>query len=205
MQVEQHLDPFQFAYRAGRGVEDAVITLLLFLYKHLEGLKTHARLLFVDFLSAFNTIQPFLLAERLINHCKLDPNLIGWIMDLLTNRSQCVKVNGAFSIVLLSTTVSPQGCCLSPFLYILYTKECRSNFNNRNNLKFADDTVIISPLEGNEMGHGQVVDDFVAWCDKSFLLLNVSKTKDMIIDFRKSQRSPLSTVIKAADIEIVES
>ena len=28
LHVEQHLDPLQFAYGAGRGVEDAVVTLL---------------------------------------------------------------------------------------------------------------------------------------------------------------------------------
>lgn len=38
MHVEHHLDPFQFAYRAGRGVEDAAVTLLHLLYKHLEAL-----------------------------------------------------------------------------------------------------------------------------------------------------------------------
>lgn len=69
MHVEHHLDPFQFAYRAGRGVEDAAVTLLHLLYKHLEAPHTHARLLFADF--SFNTIQPFLLADRLDNHFKL--------------------------------------------------------------------------------------------------------------------------------------
>lgn len=74
-QTEQALDPMQFAYRAHRGVEDATITLL-----HLEGRKTHARLLFVDFSSAFNTIQPHILAKRLIEHFSLSKNLVGWIL-----------------------------------------------------------------------------------------------------------------------------
>ena len=59
--AELLLDPFQFAYSAKRGVQDATITLLNFLYKHLERSGNHARLLFVDFSSAFNTTQSHLL------------------------------------------------------------------------------------------------------------------------------------------------
>ncbi len=65
MQTEQALDPLQFAYRAHRGVNDATITLLNLLYKHLERSNTHARLLFIDFSSAFNTIQPHILALQI--------------------------------------------------------------------------------------------------------------------------------------------
>jgi len=62
--VQELLDPMQFAYRPNRGVEDATPTLFNFLYKHLEGKKTHARLLFADFSSAFNTIQPVILYHK---------------------------------------------------------------------------------------------------------------------------------------------
>ena len=183
-------------------LEDAVVTLLHLLFMHLEGQKTHARLLFIDFSSAFNTIQPFLLADRLLHQFKLDPNLISWITDFLTNRSQCVRVNRVFSNVLSSSTGSPQGCCWSPLLFILYTNECRSSFSNRLILKFADDTVIVSLLQGDEQDHGPVVDDFVAWYDESSLKLNVSKTEGMIIDFRKSTSFPPQTVCFNYDLFI---
>ena len=113
--TESLLDPLQFAYREGRGVQDATATLLNLVHKHLEGVKTHARLLFVDFSSAFNTIQPHVLVEKLINSFSLDPCLVGWILDFLTNRSQCVRVNNTLSSLLSSSTGSPQGCVLSDF------------------------------------------------------------------------------------------
>ena len=47
-QIENSLDTLQFAYRAKRGVEDATLTRLNFLYKYLEGPKTHATLPFID-------------------------------------------------------------------------------------------------------------------------------------------------------------
>lgn len=54
--TEDLLDSMQFAYRAHRGAEDATITLLNLLFKHLEGSKTHARLLstFLLLLIQFN-------------------------------------------------------------------------------------------------------------------------------------------------------
>lgn len=66
--AQANSDPLQFAYRAGRGVDDAIITLLNMIVSHLEGAKSFVRLLFIDFTSAFNCIQPHILAERLMNY-----------------------------------------------------------------------------------------------------------------------------------------
>jgi hypothetical protein len=123
LRVGEALDPRQFAYRARRGVEDAQITLLNLLYSHLDGPGTHARLLFLDFSSAFNTIQPHVLVSKLLSEFNLESNLVSWIMDFLTNRTQRVKVNGCLSERRVSSTGSPQGCVLSPLLYILYTND----------------------------------------------------------------------------------
>ncbi len=54
--TEHALDPMQFAYRPHRGVEDATVTLLHLLFKHVERSGAHARILFTDFSSAFSTI-----------------------------------------------------------------------------------------------------------------------------------------------------
>lgn len=94
---------------------------------------------------------------------------------------------------------------MSPLLYILYTNDCTSKYNNRYFLKFADDTVIVSLLENNEICHGPVVDDFVKWCDDACLELNLCKTKDMVIDFRTKTNSSQVTFIKDEKVECVES
>lgn len=65
------LDPLQFAYQSGKGVEDAKLFILDRVYKHLEQPKSHARLLFADFSSAFNKMQPNILTERLASHLML--------------------------------------------------------------------------------------------------------------------------------------
>ena len=199
------LDPLQFAYREGRGVQDATATLLNLLFKHLEGSKNHARLLFIDFSSAFNTIQPHVLVEKLTNSFDLDPGLVGWILDFLTNRSQCVRVNESMSSFLSTSTGSPQGCVLSAFLFILYTNDCRSNHDNRFIIKYADDSVIVSLLSNSEDGHGQITEDFLTCCKDTFLELNISKTKDLCIDFRRGPHATQYTVIHGQPVETVSN
>ena len=65
--ISTAFDKFQFAYSKNRSVEDAVLTLLHELYSHLDISNTYARTLFIDFSSAFNTIQPHVMIEKLMN------------------------------------------------------------------------------------------------------------------------------------------
>ena len=43
------------------------------------------------------------------------------------------------------------------------------------------------------------------WCNEHFLSLNVPKTKEIILDFRKNQRPHLPLVIKDQEVDIVDS
>ena len=182
-------------------MEDATVTLLNMLFKHLDRNGTHAMLLS----SAFNTIQPHILADRLLQQFNLSNNLVGWILNFLTDRTQRVRVNNVLSDLQTTSTGSPQGCVLSPLLFILYTNACQSTYEIRAIIKYADDSVIVSLLKGGESSHGPIVDDFVAWCEESYLLLNTAKTKDMLIDFRKSPQQNCLTSIKGQTIECVQS
>lgn len=136
---------------------------------------------FIDFSSAFNCIQPHILAERLKSVHNIDYELICWLMDFLTKRSQRVKVNSVLSDVLLSSTA-----VLSPLLFVLHTTECQTQLQRRHIIKIADDSVIVSLFNNEDPDHGSVLADFTDWCNLSFLNINVFKTKEMIIDFRKN-------------------
>ena len=166
-------DPRQFAYQAGRGVDDAKIFIINTIHKHLEIPKTTARLLFADFSSAFNSMQPHILAEKLITRFHLNHQLTLWIIDFLTNRSQRVLVNHTLSDTLFTSTASPQGCVLSPLLFILYTDDCRSTQPDCHFVKFADDTVLLSLLP-NTQHHSSALQDFTEWCKSSGLELNIT-------------------------------
>ena len=203
--TEKNLDPLQFAYRSRRGVEDAKLFILNKLYNHLETPNSHARILFADFSSAFNTMQPHVLLQTLLSKFNVGNQLVLWLIDFLTNRPQRVLVNGILSSLRFTFTGSPQGCVLSPLLYILYTDDCRSSYENSFLVKFADDSALLSLLSGPMHDHGPALNEFVSWCDKAYLELNVLKTKDLPIDFRKSEHTTNKTIIHDQEVEIVSS
>lgn len=202
-QVKHLCDVFQFAYKKGGGVDDAVITLLEIICSHLDRPRSYSRVLFIDFSSAFNTIKPHILLQKLVA-MNLNSNIIRWIYDYLTRRPQYVKMGGFLSDLICTYTGAPQGCVLSPFLFTLYTNDCLSSFNNCSILKYADDTVIIGNVMNNDISdYSGQVDTFVEWCDSHFLNLNVNKTMEMIIDFRRNRDAHDSIAIKEESVKVV--
>ena len=97
--------------------------------------------------------------------------------QFLTNRWQRDFVNGYFSELSLTCTGPPQGCVLSPLLYVLYIYDSRSNHLNGFLVEFVDDSALLSLPQGYEQYHGPALIEFVDWCHNSYLDLNVTKTK----------------------------
>ena len=82
---------------------------------------------------------------------------------------------------------------------------CQSTYENSLILKYADDSVIVSLLQGSEHNHGPVVDFFVKWCEDSHLHLNITKNKDMAVDFRKKAKTSAPVMIKGQVTEQMQS
>ena len=75
---------------------------------------------------------------------------------------------------------------LSPLLYTLFTHDCTATFNSNTVIKFADDTTIIGCItDDDESAYRAEVGALSSWCQDNNLLLNVDKTKELIIDFRR--------------------
>ena len=198
------LDPFQFAYRANRSVDDAVALALHFVLQHLESPNRYARLLFVDYSSAFNTVVPQRLFDKLVS-LDLSPSICHWLLDFLLLRPQAVRVNDITSQTLILNTGTPQGCVLSPLLYSLFTNDCVSHHESVQLIKFADDTTVEGIISaGDESAYRQEVDNLVSWGADNSLELNTSKTKEMIVDFRKNPSPKDPLVINGQAIEAVE-
>ncbi len=82
------LDPPQFAYRPNRSTDDAISHILHSSLTHIDSSNGNfARLLFIDYSSAFNTIVPIKLASKLTD-LGLNSSLYDWIQDFLTGRPQ---------------------------------------------------------------------------------------------------------------------
>ena len=210
--VSDFIDPLQFAYRSKRNVEDAVLYVLNKMFSHLENANSSIRLMFFDFSSAFNTMQCHLLVNKLLA-MNVDFRTVLWIFDYLTFRPQFVKLRSSSnSNVFISDTVftntgAPQGTVLAPFLFSLYTSDHRQNHDSCPLIKFADDTALSGLISDNDdLDYKNEISQFVNWCDENFLDLNVSKTKEMIIDFRKGNKCEFDDIlIKGQTVEKVST
>ena len=73
-------------------------------------------------------------------------------------------------------------------------------------VKYADDSALIGLIKkGHDLCYRNQINKFVEFCDLNHLVLNVSKTKEMVIDFsRKCKVSSAPITIKGSEVERVE-
>lgn len=204
--VASSQDNHQYAYKSKRSTKDACIVLDYLIRKHLDEPRSYARILFIDYSSAFNTILPDVLINKL-KSLGVHPSLVDVITSFLCNRTQSVSVNNAKSEKSVTNVGSPQGCVLSPLLFTLYTDSLRSNFDNVHIIKYADDTAIAALLKHNmdDSSYFDTIDFLVDWCADHNLLLNASKTKEMVINFSKTTSVNSPVLVKNSIIERVSS
>ncbi|KAJ8354257.1 hypothetical protein SKAU_G00218240 [Synaphobranchus kaupii] len=150
---------------------------------------------------AFNTIIP----QQLI--CKLDQlglntSLCNWLLDFLSERPQAIRVGNNTSSSITLSTGAPQGCVLSPLLFTLLTHDCTTTYSTNHMAKFADDTTLVGLItKDDETHYRKEVDLLTTWCRDNNLLLNVSKTKEIVVDFRRGHTQHPPLTINGAAVE----
>ncbi|KAM9404490.1 uncharacterized protein ACWYII_028318 [Salvelinus alpinus] len=73
-------------------------------------------------------------------------------------------------------------------------------------IKFADDTTVVGLITyNNETAYREEVRDLAVWCQDNNLSLNVIKTKEMIVDYKKKRTEHARLLFDRAAVEQVES
>ncbi len=99
-----------------------------------------------------------------------------------------------------------QGCVLSPLLYSLYTHDCTAKYSSNVSVKFADDTMVIGLITDNdETGYREEVSTLTKWCQENHLSLNIDKTKELVVDFRRQSREHTPISIDKTPVERMSS
>jgi hypothetical protein len=110
----------------------------------------------------------------------LNTSLCNWILDFLTGCPQVVRVGINTSVTLILNTGAI--------------------------IKFSDDTTVVGLIINNdETAYKEVVRDLAVWCQDNNLSLNMIKTKEMILDYRKRRAEYTPILINGAVVEQVES
>ena len=199
-------DTFQFAYKKKRSIDDALTINCHEILKHLESKNSYARILFIDYSSAFNTIIPQKLYEKLVFKLNFPLQISNWILDFLLDRPQVVKIGNKTSSVITLNTGTPQGCPMSPKLYSIFTYDCVAELPGTLLVKYADDTTVSGFINNsNETNYRNQICLIEDWCKNNNLILNVSKTKEIIIDFRLKKTPMAPLLINDSTVEQVST
>ena len=131
-------------------------------------------------------------------------NVVNWLYDFLINRQQRV-ITTTTSESLTTSTGSPKGCVLSPFVFSLYVADMPIVSDSIQVIKYADDTVLIEFLsEHQPFALQSEADNFYRCCTENNLLLNVKQAKELIFSNTRDNPMAPELIINHNTIEQVE-
>ena len=95
---------------------------------------------------------------------------------------------------------------MAPFLFTLYAADFKNRSESCHIQKYSDDTAIVACIRsGQEEEYRELTRAFSDWCNENCLLLNTSKTKEMVIDFRRSKHQLQPVSMRGEVIEEVQT
>ena len=137
----------QFGFCKGRStVSQLLVTIKEWMCNLDKGIPTDS--IYLDFSKAFDTVPHQRLLVKLEGY-GISDNVLNWISDFLSNRTQQVAVNGAKSASAPVSSGVPQGSVLGPVLFIYYINDLPSVTEGIVKI-FGDDTKAYSSFKSEE-------------------------------------------------------
>ena len=199
--LRQNLDKFvsenkiipndQHGFIKQKSVETNVLESLNIWTKLLDNSKS-VDVIYFDFTKAFDRVNHELLISKL-RSAGFHDKTVFWLKNFVTNRSFQVKQGDVLSNMFPVPNGVPQGGCLSPLLFSLFTRELPELLSNCGVFcrVFADDVKIFGEV-ATEIGRENIqnaVNALVAWSEKWGLSLSHPKTKVLHLGSRNSKHS----------------
>ena len=176
----------QFGFMPDKGTRNAIFTLTMLMERCIEVQKD-LHLCFIDYSKAFDKVRHEELFEML-GKLDIDGKDLRVIRNLYWDQTAAVRIEGEHSDFKHIKRGVRQGCVLSPDLFNLYsetilrnledTPGLKVNGENLNNLRYADDTVLMAESEAQLQ---KLLDIVVKESEAMGLSLNVKKTECMVI------------------------
>lgn len=129
--------------------------------------------------------------------------LVSWVLNYLTARPQYVWLQNSASETVLCSTGAHKELFCHPFCLpythltfnVILTPVFFRNFLMTQLLLAALGVVVRGSIGAQSMT--------VNWSDLNHLRLNISKTKEMVLDFRRKRPKPDPTSIQGTEVELV--
>ncbi|KAI3373689.1 hypothetical protein L3Q82_021965 [Scortum barcoo] len=105
--------------------------------------------------------------------------------------------------------IPPRLCAEPPPVHPAHTRLLSDTSGSCLIVKFADDTAVVGRIANNDesptTGRQEVEEHLEGWCRQNNLCINVKKTKEMIVDFRRGRHLPSPLYIGGTAVEVVSS
>ena len=137
--VETKIHPLQHGFMKGRSCNSQLLKVYHSIASALDR-GGQVDIVYLDFTKAFDCISHELLLYKLEHFYKISGNLLLWVKDYLSNRSQRVTLESESSTWLPVLSGVPQGSILGPLMFLLYIDDLPSAVSCCTTALFADDS-----------------------------------------------------------------
>ena len=184
----------QYGFRTAHSCENAISELISGIIKgKQDGMYTLA--VFLDLSKAFDSLEHDVLLKKLYKY-GIRGIALKWFKSYLTDRTMRVKCNVAssgkteYSTYLNITYGTPQGSCLGPLIFLIFTNDLYRNLVYSSAILFADDTTLYKTHRNLTYLKWCLEDDLNTlsdWFAANKLTLNLDKT--VCILFQKNNQN----------------
>ena len=180
----------QYGFRSGHNCENVIGELLSAVLKGFQSNKYTVGV-FLDLSKAFDTLKHSILLEKL-HYYGIWGTALNWFCSYLNNRKLRVKCcvtssdKTEYSEYQSVTYGTPQGSCLGPLIYLIFTNNLAKNLPFCNSIMFADDTTLYKTHNNLRYLKWSIEQDMIVlmdWFRANRLTLNLEKTACIL--FRK--------------------
>ena len=177
------------AYRQGHSTESALLKVQADILHNMEQ-QWVTLLVLINLSAAFNTVNHPILFQCLEKQFGFHNSVLSWYKSYLSDRKQCIILNGMQSNTFHLPFRVPQGSCLGPVLFTQYASSLFSIFNKHSVCAhaYADDHQLYTDFSPNQVSLNEAVtcmesclQDVKSWMISNKLKMTDSKTECIVI------------------------
>lgn len=172
---------FQYGFKAGHAADLQCSSMAATLQRN-KAEKMNTGVLAFDVANAFPSLWPAGLAWKM-KKWNFPAYLTRIVANFLTDRSMMVKAFGCLSTPRMMEAGTPQGSCISPIAYNIFTSDVPRD-RNIQIFQFADDTAALAASKQKECPVRRLTgycNKLTAYCDKWHLKLCARKTQYLYV------------------------
>lgn len=163
----------------------------------------HVQTAFLDLSKAYDRVSTAGLLFKLSN-AGVSPSALEWFTSFLTDRTQCVKVNGQMSTWRTPKSGIPQGTVLGPTLFLLYINDLPEKLEETASI-FADDTTVYASGKNSSEISAHLSTDLTSastWAQNWGMQFAAEKSSHLTILAKQQQRSLVKVEVKMDGVTI---